>query len=104
MRKLALILLALSATMVVHGQRVPLSTRMKEKNILNHMDLGISVGTTGIGIDLAVPVTNYVRVRAGYNYMPPIKLHSNFPIETTGGGKASSFVDKISTFRYHKSV
>ena len=58
MRKLALILLALSATMVVHGQRVPLSTRMKEKNILSHMDLGISVGTTGIGIDLAVPVTN----------------------------------------------
>lgn len=85
MRKLALILLALSAPMVVHGQRVPLSTRMKEKNILSHMDLGISVGTTGIGIDLAVPVTNYVRVRAGYSYMPPIKLHSNFPIETRNG-------------------
>ncbi len=97
MRKLAIILLALSATATVLGQRVPLSTRMNEKNILNHMDLGISVGTTGIGIDLAVPVTNYVRVRAGYSYMPPIKLHSNFPIETTGGGKASSFVGKIST-------
>lgn len=97
MRKLAIILLALSATATVLGQRRPLSTRMNEKNILNHMDLGISVGTTGIGIDLAVPVTNYARIRAGYSYMPPIKLHSNFPIETTGGGKASSFVGKIST-------
>ena len=40
---------------------------LAEKNILNHMDVGVNVGTMGLGIDVAVPVGDYVRVRAGYN-------------------------------------
>ena len=58
----------------------------QDKNILNHVDVGINVGTVGVGIDVAVPVGDYVRIRAGYNYMPRISFHSDFPIETSKGG------------------
>ena len=68
---------------------------LKEKNILNHMDVGVNVGTMGIGIDVAMPVGDYVRIRAGYNYMPRFTLHSDFNIETSGGGKASAFINKF---------
>lgn len=33
--------------------------------ILNHLDAAFTVGTTGFGFDLAVPVTDWVRLRAG---------------------------------------
>ena len=47
-----------------------------------HLDLGITVGTTGFGIELAMPVHEMVRVRAGGTYVPPFKkrLHYEFQI------------------------
>ena len=60
-------------------------TQSSDKNILNHMDIGVNVGSLGIGVDVAMPIGNYVRVRAGYNYMPRFTLHSDFNIETRNG-------------------
>ena len=59
---------------------------MKDKNIFNHMDVGVNVGTMGIGIDVAMPVGDYVRIRAGYNYMPRFTINSDFNVETRSGG------------------
>jgi hypothetical protein len=96
MRKIGILLLMLLATTTVLAQdKMSLFSRMDQKNILNHMDIGVNVGTVGIGIDVAVPVGDYVRIRAGYNYMPRFNLHSNFPIETRSGGRLSSFINKI---------
>ena len=57
---------------------------------MNHMDVGVNVGTMGLGIDVAMPIGDYVRVRAGYTYMPSFTLHADFPIH-----RASAFVDKF---------
>lgn len=47
----------------------------------NHLDLGINAGTTGVGIDLSAPVGSYVRMRAGFNYMPRVEVTSNFGVQ-----------------------
>lgn len=39
----------------------------------NHVSLGVSAGTDGIGIELSAPLTYHFAVRAGYNFMPNIK-------------------------------
>ena len=39
-----------------------------EFGIFDHLSVGLTLGTTGIGIDLAAPVTEYLQVRAGYDY------------------------------------
>lgn len=49
-----------------------------DNNMLNHLDVALTLGTTGVGIDLAMPVGNYVRVRAGYAFMPSFKHNMNF--------------------------
>ena len=49
-----------------------------DKNMLNHLDVALTLGTTGVGIDLAMPVGDYVRVRAGYAFMPSVKHTMNF--------------------------
>lgn len=95
MRKLGAILFVLATALAAQGQETKsLLSRLDKKNILNHIDVGVNVGTTGIGINVAVPVTDYVRIRAGYDYMPPITLRSDFPIQTRSGS-ISHLIDKV---------
>lgn len=98
MRNIGIFCAALLLSVAVSAQTVKQTGMpgiMAEKGILNHLDVGVNVGTVGIGIDLAVPVTNFARVRVGYEYMPGFTLHSNFSTETSGGGKPSDFIAKI---------
>lgn len=104
MKKFGVFLIALSLTTVMPAQdetkdKQSITSLMAEKGILNHMDIGVNVGTLGIGIDVAMPVGDYVRVRTGYNYIhiPRITLHSDFNIETRNDSYSDllSKVDKI---------
>ena len=54
------------------------------QNYFNHMNLGVNVSTTGIGADIAMPVGDYVRVRAGFTYMPKFNINSNFKVDFMG--------------------
>ena len=38
------------------------------------MSVGVSVGTDGIGFDLAAPISDYAAVRGGFSFMPTIKV------------------------------
>lgn len=105
MKKVAVLLLALSVPVVILAQdKLSLPKKLAQKNILNHMDIGVNVGTVGIGIDLAVPVTNYVRVRAGYNYMPRFTINSNFPVETRSGNGVSNFFKRFANASSHQEL
>ena len=68
------ILLWLSAAFLILPVRA-------QEYILNHMDLGLNVGSTGIGVDVSMPVGGYVRMRTGFTYMPRFELKSNFKVE-----------------------
>ena len=95
MRTLGVFLSIISFSAALLAQeKQSLPSRLAQKGILNHMDVGVNVGTMGIGIDLAVPVTDYVRIRAGYSYMPRFTIKSNFPIETSSGGSIQEFLGK----------
>ena len=45
-----------------------------EFGYFNHMSVGVSVGTDGIGFDLAAPISDYAAVRGGFSFMPTIKV------------------------------
>lgn len=106
MKKLGVFVIALSIAAGTLAQsqsegRNSFFSRMAEKGILNHMDVGVNVGTLGIGIDVAMPVGDYVRVRAGYNYMPRFTINSDFNIETSNGGSIQKFFDKKDRINYY---
>ena len=54
------------------------------QDYFNHMDLGVNVSSTGIGADIAMPVGDYVRMRAGVTYMPKFRFNSNFGVDFMG--------------------
>lgn len=44
-----------------------------EFGFFNHLSAGVTLGTDGIGIEVAAPLTYNFAVRAGYNFMPKFK-------------------------------
>ncbi len=45
-----------------------------DNNIFNHLGAGFELGTTGIGFEVAAPITDYVQVRAGMAILPSFKV------------------------------
>ena len=104
MKVLGIFLSALSLSAALLAQeKQSFSSLLAQKNILNHMDVGINVGTVGVGIDVAVPIGNYVRIRAGYNYMPRFTIKSDFPIETRNGS-IEKYIGKINGVDIDKKI
>ncbi len=93
----------------VTSEYVPVAQYWKEHNILQHLDLSLTAGTTGIGFDVASPVTEWAQVRAGYEFMPRFTKRMKFDL-TIGGRPARSYdadgyrqettFDKMSEFLY----
>lgn len=60
------------------------------------MEIGGTVGVPGIGLDVVMPVMEWVTVRAGFTYMPHVDLRSNFGMSINGlNKKVPADKDKI---------
>jgi len=51
-----------------------------DKNLFNHLSVGVTIGTPGVGIDLGMPIGDYVQVRAGFTAMPTIKVKTDLDV------------------------
>lgn len=47
----------------------------------NHLDIAATLGTTGIGVDLATPLGEYVQLRAGFSIVPRFEYNSSFRVQ-----------------------
>lgn len=53
----------------------------KELGIFNSLSVGVSAGTTGIGIDVATPVTPHFAIRGGVSFMPGISFDTDVDVD-----------------------
>jgi len=79
-----------AAGTAVAEENTPVKTKTK-MGIANHLGLNVNVGTTGIGAELATPITPYLQARLGLHVMPGIKFHvdSDVSINTEYGTQDS---------------
>lgn len=82
MKKIVLAVMASMTVSMVHAQGV--SQWMKDNGVFQNLDVSLTAGTTGIGIDVASKIGNNVQLRAGYEYMPRFKKSIYFPVEVGG--------------------
>lgn len=70
---------------------------IKDNNIFKHMDGGLSLGTTGIGLHLSTNITDHLRVRTGFDFTPHIKVPMSFSLQsyTEGSGVNAGNFDKL---------
>lgn len=69
-----------------------------ELGVFNHVSAGVGVGIlTGGTIELAAPITKYVAVRAGYNFIPNLKLKTDLelPLDEVPKGYTLNVPDEV---------
>ena len=73
-----------------------------DTNVFNHLAAGLSVGTPGIGIDVAMPACKFVQLRAGFDMMPKIKVNTHLDVNIkqyyssyTTGSLATLPIDRV---------
>lgn len=74
----------LIATAVLTVCNAQAQDKVESFGVFDHLSVGVSAGTTGIGIDLAAPVTDYLQLRAGYSFMPSISYKDDFDYKHNG--------------------
>ncbi|MCF0196063.1 MAG: hypothetical protein HUK03_02280 [Bacteroidaceae bacterium] len=53
----------------------------QDREIFNHLSASVGVGTTGIDVQVAMPISHYAAIRGGVNIMPTFKFDSNVGID-----------------------
>ena len=71
MRKLLTLCLCLCAALNLSAQE------KKDKHLFNHLGAGVGVGTSGVSVDVAMPCTRFLQVRAGVDIMPNISFDAD---------------------------
>lgn len=68
-----------------------LLTPVHAVDVFNHLGAGVGVGTNGISVELATPITNFIQMRAGVSIMPGITFNADadFSYETPNTGSLS---------------
>ena len=76
MKKLFLVM-----TMAVLGFEIA-EAQLKEDDfgLFNHLSVGVSAGTDGIGLQVAAPLGTLVTMRVGYSFMPAFKYKKTIDI------------------------
>ena len=70
--------------MTLYPQSAQAQDEVDEFGIFDHVSAGLVIGTTGIGIDVAAPITEYLQVRAGYNFFPTFKYKEDIDYRAKG--------------------
>lgn len=124
MRKIIIVCLTLCSAITAEAQYIPAfrtdsaiwkdpgTDYWKKGNSFKHLEVSLTLGTSGVGLDVAVPVSQIVQVRLGYDYMPQFK--KQFRMNLAGGGEAArqyngqgnrvkSKFDKIQQYLYEET-
>ena len=94
---LALLIIALVFPAALCAQE---SNWFRRNNVCTSLDVAFTAGTTGLGVEVATPVTKWTRVRAGWEGMPKFNIPLYFDVTTYTDGQVSNNFDKVKDMMY----
>ena len=62
----------------------PLPATVEEEHVspfFRHVDIGVTAGSLGVGLEVAAPLTSFLDVRTGFTYMPHFKPKMDFEVQ-----------------------
>ena len=99
MRKIIIACLTLCSAVMAEAQYIPAFQKdaviikdpgthyWSRGNSFKHLEISLTAGTSGIGLDVAAPICTFMQVRLGYDYMPHFK--KQLSMNLSGGGQAT---------------
>ena len=70
-------------------------------NVADRLEIGVTLGTTGLGLELATPITKWTQVRAGVDWIPSIGVPMAFDINTFSDGLPSNNFSHVQEMVYN---
>lgn len=67
-----------------HSEYIPVFQYWKEHDIFQHLDVSLTAGSPGIGLEVSSPIGKYFQVRAGYEIMPRFTKTLEFGLTIDG--------------------
>lgn len=80
-----------------------LAQKMNEHGVFNTVEIAANIGTTGLGLELASPVTQWAKVRAGVDWMPQFNIPMTFQLDNYVDGKVNDKFSQIQDMMYSLS-
>lgn len=69
----------------------------KRNDVFNHLDVGVSIGSTGVGLDLSTSLTKFGRIRAGVDWLPRFTMPLTFSLSTYTDGMPTDNFDHVAS-------
>ncbi|MDE6291719.1 MAG: hypothetical protein K2M16_09310 [Muribaculaceae bacterium] len=77
--------------------------KMNRHGILNRLEIAANIGTTGLGLEVASPITKWTKLRAGFDWMPPFTIPMTFSMDSYVDGKVNDKFETIQDMMYSMS-
>lgn len=79
---------------------LPTTSWFKRNHVADNLEVGLTIGTTGFGLEVATPVTRWVKVRTGVDWIPSFHVPMNFDINTFSDGLPSDNFQHVQEMVY----
>lgn len=80
-----------------------LAENMNRHGVLNTIEIAANIGTTGLGLEVASPVTEWAKLRAGFDWMPNFTIPMSFNLESYDAGQINDKFGRIQQLMYDMS-
>lgn len=80
-----------------------LGEKMNQHGVFNTIELAANIGTTGLGLEVASPMTKWAKLRVGFDWMPKITIPMSFNLDSYMDGQINDKFDKIQELMYNMS-
>lgn len=80
-----------------------LAENMKEHGVFSTIELAGNIGTTGLGLEIASPMTEWAKLRVGFDWIPRFTIPMSFTLDSYVDGKINEKFDRIQDMMYKLS-
>lgn len=80
-----------------------LFAKMKRHHVFSSLEVAANIGTTGLGLELASPMTDWAKLRVGFDCMPRFKNDLLFNVENFKDNKIDDNFDRINEMMMNRT-
>ncbi|MDE5814210.1 MAG: hypothetical protein K2H72_07990, partial [Muribaculaceae bacterium] len=77
--------------------------KMNRYGVFNKIEVAANIGTTGLGLEVASPMTKWTKLRVGFDVMPQFTVPMHFGMESYVDGQINDKFDRIQEMMYNMS-
>ena len=82
------------------SNRISLKEWCRQNNVADNLEAAFTLGTGGLGLELATPITKWTRLRAGVEWIPSFHLPLSFEISSFNEGNVNNDISHIQDMVY----